>query len=97
MWISNPVTIPPIFYATYLLGAQILNADPLDFNIELSIDWVLNNLADFWAPLFVGSLVAGIFLSVIAYFAIHLVWRRHVSKAWEKRKRLRQQKALQSD
>ena len=97
VWISNPVTIPPIFYATYLLGAQILNADPLDFNIELSIDWVLNNLADFWAPLFVGSLVAGIFLSVIAYFAIHLVWRRHVSKAWAKRKRLRQQRALQSD
>lgn len=89
VWISNPVTIPPIFYTTYLLGAQLLNTDPVDFTIELSLEWVLNNLADFWAPLFVGSMTAGIVLSVLAYFAIHLVWRRHVGKAWERRKRRR--------
>jgi len=97
VWISNPVTIPPIFYATYLLGVQILNAEPVDFNIELSLDWFLYELTGFWAPLFVGSLAVGIVLSVLAYFGIHLAWRMHVSKAWQKRIQARQRRLSQSD
>ncbi|TNC91644.1 MAG: hypothetical protein CSH36_08620 [Thalassolituus sp.] len=45
-----------------------------------------------WAPLFVGSLAAGLVLSVIAYFAMHLAWRMHVAHNWKKRQLIRQRR-----
>jgi len=97
VWISNPVTIPPIFYATYLLGNQILGIPPGNFSIELSLDWVVSELSGLWAPLFVGSLAAGIVLSVLAYFGIHLMWRMHVAHNWKKRSLIRQRRAEQEN
>ncbi len=92
VWISNPVTIPPIFYGTYLLGSWMLGTPSNDFSIELSLQWVLNELGALWAPLFVGSLAAGLVLSVIAYFAMHLAWRMHVAHNWKKRQLIRQRR-----
>ncbi|MDF1762861.1 MAG: DUF2062 domain-containing protein [Oleibacter sp.] len=89
VWISNPITIPPIFYATYLLGTHILGAPPQPFNIDLSLGWVLSEIGNIWAPLFVGSLVTAIVLSVIAYFAIHIFWRIHVLHLWNRRREKR--------
>lgn len=99
VWISNPVTIPPLFYATYLLGTWMLNTPGADFSIELSMEWVLNELGALWAPLFVGSLTTGLVLAVISYFAMHLAWRLHVSHNWKKRRinRLRRQTAGNQD
>jgi uncharacterized protein (DUF2062 family) len=85
VWISNPVTIPPIFYATYLLGTEILGIKVDDFQIELSVEWFLTELTTLWVPLLVGSLVTGMVLSVLSYFGIHLAWRMHVIHSWNKR------------
>ncbi|MEC8442979.1 MAG: DUF2062 domain-containing protein [Pseudomonadota bacterium] len=92
VWISNPVTIPPIFYFTYLLGSELLGVPPGDFTIELSWHWVLHELSRIWAPLFVGSLTAGIILAVLAYFTMHLVWRAQVIHNWKQRKLKRQRR-----
>ncbi|MDF1641064.1 DUF2062 domain-containing protein [Thalassolituus oleivorans] len=86
VWISNPITIPPIFYGTYLLGALMLGTPPGDFHIELSLDWALNELTAIWIPLFVGSLTVGIVLAVSGYLSIQLAWRMHVASNWKKRK-----------
>lgn len=89
VWISNPVTIPPIFYSTYIIGTWILGVPATEFNIELSVSWVLSEIANIWLPLLVGSLSMGILLSALSYFVIDALWQMHVAHNWKKRQRKR--------
>ncbi|WP_237064818.1 DUF2062 domain-containing protein [Microbulbifer guangxiensis] len=85
VWISNPVTMPAIFYSTYKLGAWILGTPPLDFKLELSWEWLTGEVGKIWLPLFFGSLLAGIFFAAVSYFAMQGLWRWHVVKRWKMR------------
>ena len=93
VWISNPITIPPIFYATYQFGTLILGRPSREFSIELSINWFLTELTTIWQPLLIGSLIAGTVLALIAYASVLIAWRMHVIKNWERRKARRASKS----
>ncbi len=82
-WITNPVTIPPIYGFNYWLGAKLLghNYDLHQFKrfVRLALAegplcerlhsaWNAM-LAIFW-PLWLGSIVVGLLLGVISYFAV---------------------------
>ncbi|WP_283786644.1 DUF2062 domain-containing protein [Bermanella sp. WJH001] len=86
VWISNPITIPPIFYFTYKVGTVILDTPIREFEIELSLDWVLTELGAIWQPLLLGSLICAIIFSAISFIGIRLFWRFHVVSNWNKRK-----------
>lgn len=86
VWISNPLTIPPIFYATYQFGAYLMDIPSSDIEIQLSLDWFLKEISEIWAPLYLGSLIAGLIFSTAGYIGIRIVWRMHVVSHWEKRK-----------
>lgn len=85
VWISNPITMPAIFYSTYKLGAWILGTPPLDFRIELSWEWLTSEVGKIWLPLFFGSLLSGTFFAAASYFAMQALWRWHVVKRWKMR------------
>ncbi|WP_221798688.1 DUF2062 domain-containing protein [Oceanobacter mangrovi] len=87
VWVSNPLTIPPLFYGTYLFGTWMLQTPTRDFHIQLSVDWVLNELELVWEPLLVGSLTVGIVLGIIGYFGVDWFWRHHVWQSWKNRRR----------
>ena len=93
VWISNPVTIPPIFFATYEFGRWVLDSPAMHFSVELSWEWFSSELRNFWKPLLVGSLIIASFFSAIGYFGIQLFWRWHVVSNWEKRKARRAEQA----
>ena len=95
VWVSNPITIPPLFYATYRLGVWMLGVPDRPFSIELSLDWLLTELGQIWQPLWVGSLTAGIALSVTSFLAVRAAWRLHVISNWQRRRQNRQR--LQRD
>jgi uncharacterized protein (DUF2062 family) len=97
VWVSNPITIPPLFYGTYLFGTWLLGTPSNSFSIELSLDWVLNELVSIWQPLLVGSLTVGIFLGLCGYFAIHLAWRLHIANNWKKRRINRLKRAAENE
>jgi uncharacterized protein (DUF2062 family) len=84
VWISNPITMPPIFYATYKFGAFLLGTEPVD-NFEFTAEWLTNGLAIVWRPLYFGSVVTGIILGSCGYFGVRFVWRYRVIKKWQKR------------
>jgi uncharacterized protein (DUF2062 family) len=90
VWISNPLTIPPLFYGTYVFGTWLLDSPVREFSIELSLDWVMTELNALWKPLFVGSITVGLVLGVLGYFGIHIAWRMHVMSNWKKRRINRQ-------
>lgn len=90
VWISNPVTMPPIFYFNYKLGALILDRPVLDFQFQLSWTWLSGRLVDIGIPLYLGSLLIGTACACASYLVIQYLWRRKVRKDWQERIRNRQ-------
>lgn len=78
VWITNPVTIPPMFYFAYLVGTWIIGAPIGDFNFELTFDWLLHELASIWKPFLVGCFTVGSVSSLLGYLTIQGLWRYSV-------------------
>ena len=90
IWISNPITIPPMFYLTYQLGTRILDTEAVQFTVKMNWQWLETLGNDILLPLFVGSFICGMILSITSYVIIFYLWRWKVVKNW----RLRRQKRL---
>lgn len=74
VWVSNPLTIGPIFYTAYKLGCYILNTPEFIFNSDWSFTAIYQQFMYIWKPLWVGSLILATIFSVVAYFFIRLLW-----------------------
>lgn len=85
VWISNPVTMPPLFYFAYRVGLWGLGMPPPAADFVFSLDGVMNGLGDIWQPFLFGCLIMGTVCSVLGYFGLRLFWRLHVVSEWEKR------------
>ncbi len=94
VWLSNPITMPPMFYATYSFGAYILDIPAREFNSDMSLDSLFAQLNEIWLPLYLGSLLAGLIFACLGYVGMRILWRMHVISHWQKRKaeRLARQK-----
>ena len=86
VWLSNPITMPPLFYATYKLGAYLLDIPARKFNSDLSLDSLLGQLNEIWLPLYLGSLLAGLFFASAGYITMRILWRMNIVSHWNKRK-----------
>ena len=86
VWISNPITFTPMFYFAYRLGAWLLNIEVQVDSIELSWDWITNNLANIGYPLIFGSLICGWVAGVTGFVLVRVGWRLHVISRWRERK-----------
>ena len=86
VWITNPITIPPVFYFCYKLGAWVLGRSVKVFVFEPTWEWLSTELSRFWQPFLLGCFIVSTLSALIGYFAIHAAWRWHVINNWEKRK-----------
>jgi uncharacterized protein (DUF2062 family) len=88
VFITNPITIPPMFYFAYLLGALVLGQPVAPFDLDF---WVEpRNWLSILSPLALGCLLCAIACSVIGYFGVRLAWRWHVVRHLERRRARRQ-------
>jgi uncharacterized protein (DUF2062 family) len=78
VWITNPLTMPPIFFFNYKIGAWLLGVPPTNLHVEMSFEWFLRETNTVLLPLLIGSLVMGVLLSVLVYFSVRMVWRLYV-------------------
>lgn len=97
VWLTNPVTIPPMFYGTYKVGAWLLNTPEHHFEFQLELEWLLNETGAIWEPLLLGSLLVGSLAAALGYFGIRGLWRLHIVQyikaRRERRERARNDKA----
>ncbi len=91
VWLTNPLTMPPVFYFTYRLGALLM-----DTHVKAINSWDLATISQefeaIWWPLLLGSVITGVVLAVVSYFAVHAFWRWHVGKSWRSRSEKRGKK-----
>lgn len=85
VWISNPITMPPLFYLCYRFGNWLLAAPPHPFTFELSWAWLMESISTIGPALITGCLVLGTIASMVSYLGIRLLWRQSVVKAWRNR------------
>ena len=85
VWVSNPITMPPMFYLCYLVGNALLAEPPQPFAFELSWEWLMHSISTIGPALLLGCLILGTLSSFIGYIGIRLLWRQSVVKAWRRR------------
>jgi uncharacterized protein (DUF2062 family) len=78
VFITNPFTMPPVFYFTYKVGVWMLGTPPQPFAFELSLHWLWHKAGAIWAPLLIGSLTVGVLLGTTVYGVVRLLWRLQV-------------------
>ena len=86
VWITNPLTMPPMYYFCYELGQLILGGTLQDVHFELSIEWLQTVLGEIWQPFLLGSFIAGMVSASIGMITVRLLWRLQVVRRWQKRK-----------
>ena len=96
VWISNPITMPPIFYFTYRLGTLILGEPNTINSVQLSFEWLSVQLGAVWQPLILGSLVCGVSLGSLAFVIVRLYWRLRIARYWAKRHARRSMRATRT-
>lgn len=85
VWLTNPLTMPPVFYCTYKLGAWLMDTPAVSMPDELSLGWLTHLLQSNWQPLYLGSLVAATSFALLGYAGTQAYWRWWVGRNWRKR------------
>ncbi|HEY3487083.1 MAG TPA: DUF2062 domain-containing protein [Gammaproteobacteria bacterium] len=89
VWVSNPLTIAPMFYLAYIVGTHLTGAPVQHFYFEPSLDWLFMELGSRWRPFLLGCLFMGSMLGLTGFFAMQLLWRLHLLQRIKERKLLR--------
>lgn len=79
VWISNPLTMPFIFYVEYVTGNFLLMRTAEETaDGKVSMAWFESNFDAIVVPLYTGALFYGVTVSVAAYLLINYLWIRSV-------------------
>jgi uncharacterized protein len=80
VWITNPITIAPLFIFAFKIGSWISGRDsensPLTF--EPSFDAIATTFGEIWLPLWIGCLVCGSAAAIVGNVAVRLLWRANL-------------------
>jgi len=87
VWISNPLTMPPMFYFAYKVGAWVLQTPEVAFNFEPTTEWLTTGMLAIWQPFLFGCFFLGTLFSVLGYVTIRLLWRWSVVKKLQEKRR----------
>ena len=91
VWLSNPFTMPPMYYMEYLTGNFILGQEGIQ-NIELTMEWFKTNIGDIFVPLYVGTAFYSIVVTGVIYIILNRLWVRSVKNEKEEKEMHRKQR-----
>lgn len=79
VWLTNPFTMPVVYFIEYLTGNFILGREGIQ-DIELTMEWFTTHFSDILVPLYVGTAFYSIVVSGLVYFLINWLWISSVQK-----------------
>ncbi|MDY0117803.1 MAG: DUF2062 domain-containing protein [Sulfurimonadaceae bacterium] len=77
-WLTNPLTMPPLYYIEYITGSYLLGSEVAP--VHLSVEWFQNNFDTIFIQLYVGASFFSVFGSLLAYWAVNFFWKSSVNK-----------------
>jgi len=77
-WLSNPFTMPPMYYMEYMTGSFFLGSEIAP--VEMSVEWFSENIDNIFIPLYVGTAFYSIVGSSLAYYVVNHFWRESVHR-----------------
>lgn len=86
VWLTNPLTMPPIFFFSYKVGTWIMQHPTFIEENQSTWTWFSQHMHAIWQPLYLGSLVCASVLSISGYCLVRLLWRWNIVSAWRKRR-----------
>ncbi|MBW9267204.1 MAG: DUF2062 domain-containing protein [Candidatus Thiodiazotropha sp. (ex. Lucinisca nassula)] len=86
VWITNPITIPPMFFFAYWVGTLITGDTATLEPFHFSWEWIQNVGVEIWVPLLIGSLFCATVSSILGYSLILWIWRWHAVEKWKARR-----------
>jgi len=87
VWITNPLTMPAIFYFCYVVGTWVIGAPEQEFAFEANWQWVIDSISTIGPSFIIGCGVLATTFAAIGYLGINMLWRYSVAKEWKKRLR----------
>lgn len=102
VWLSNPLTMIPLLYVAYAIGAAVLG-EPMIHISQITqlftqcINWILGEAqnpfdntqsAQLLKPLMVGWIIEAVVVSLVGGALTKVLWRWHVIHHWQYRHRL---------
>lgn len=91
VWLSNPFTMPFMYYMEYLTGNLILGQAGIA-DMKLTLDWFSTHIGDIFIPLYVGTAFYSIVISTLVYLLLNYLWIRSVHSEISERKNIRKEK-----
>jgi len=85
VWVNNPITMLPIYYFTYKIGASIIGIE-IDSEFEFSFGYLMDNLGSATLAMWIGGLITSIVAAILGYFSIISIYKY---KALKRIKRLK--------
>ena len=82
VWLTNPVTMPPLIIFAYKLGNYILSMPDKPLKFELSMQWLLSLFEKSWEPVLLGCFICASISAIIGYVTIRIIWRYFTVKNW---------------
>ena len=73
IFVTNPFTMPVIYYAAYELGAFFLDTPVKAIEFEISWSWITQSLGAIWQPFLLGCLAIGLVSAAIGYLTINIL------------------------
>ena len=77
-WLSNPFTMPFMYYVEYLTGSFVLGIEPEP--VQMSVEWFTNNFDNIFIPLYTGTLIYSVVGSSLVYLLVNHFWKGSVHK-----------------
>ena len=85
VFLVNPITVVPIYYLAYRVGAAVLGSKQRHFHFQLSWDWLQYGLGPLWKPFLLGCGICAVAFGLLGWFALELLWRQRVRKKYRDR------------
>jgi uncharacterized protein (DUF2062 family) len=86
VWISNPLTMPPLFFLSYRIGTRLLGHPHESVHFEMSLQWLATTFMHIWPPVLAGCLLLGTVAGAAGYVGVRLLWRLAVVRKMEERR-----------
>ena len=85
VFLVNPLTVVPIYYTAYRVGAAVLGHTPQRFAFKLDFDWLQYGLGPVWKPFLLGCVICGAVAATLGWIALETLWRWRVRHRYRTR------------